>query len=352
MTYLKKNDTIHHEESSLILDKIIEVKFFMKRIAVLTSGGDAPGMNAAIRAVVEQGAHHGVEVVGVNYGFKGLVEGNFRELTVANCQDKIRRGGTFLYSARFPEFREKENQLKAIENMKANGIEALVAIGGDGTFTGALQLQKHGYPIIGIPGTIDNDIPGTEYTIGFDSAVNNALDEIDKISDTASSHNRTFVVEVMGRHAGDIAVWAGVATGADAIAIPEANFDMKEVVKRVHSGRANGKDHSMIILAEGVMGVEEFINSFQKEDPEMAIRGITLAHVQRGGSPSARDRVFATLMGARAVDSLINGEAGIFMGVKGEQLATFDIIETLEQKSHAVRQDLYQLNQDLTDKAN
>lgn len=334
----------------MILDKKIEVKFFMKRIAVLTSGGDAPGMNAAIRAVVESGAHHGIEVIGVKYGFKGLVEGDFRVLTVADCQDKIRRGGTFLYSARFPEFKEKEVQLKAIEQMKKAGIEALVAIGGDGTFTGALQLQKHGYPIVGIPGTIDNDIPGTEYTIGFDSAVNNALDEIDKISDTAASHNRTFVVEVMGRHAGDIGVWAGIATGADAIAIPEASFDMVDVVKRVHSGRAHGKDHSMIILAEGVMGVEKFIEEFKKVEPNMSIRGITLAHVQRGGSPSARDRVFATLMGARAVDTLVNGEAGVFMGIKGEQLATFDIIETLEQKSHAVRTDLYQLNQDLTDK--
>ncbi|MBD3948667.1 6-phosphofructokinase [Tuanshanicoccus lijuaniae] len=322
----------------------------MKRIAVLTSGGDAPGMNAAIRAVVEQGAHHGIEVVGVNYGFKGLVEGDFRVLSVADCQDKIRRGGTFLYSARFPEFKEQEVQLKAIEQMKQYGIEALVAIGGDGTFTGALQLQKHGYPVVGIPGTIDNDIPGTEYTIGFDTATNVALAEIDKISDTASSHNRTFVVEVMGRHAGDIAVWAGVATGADAIVIPESGFDMGEIVRRVHAGRAHGKDHSMIILAEGVMNVKEFIEKFRQAEPNMDIRGVALAHVQRGGSPTARDRVFATLMGARAVDSLLNNEVGIFMGVRGEQLATFDIIETLEQKSHAVRQDLYELNQDLTDK--
>ncbi|MBK0348095.1 6-phosphofructokinase [Aerococcaceae bacterium zg-ZJ1578] len=322
----------------------------MKRIAVLTSGGDAPGMNAAIRAVVEQGAHHGIEVVGVNYGFKGLVEGDFRVLSVADCQDKIRRGGTFLYSARFPEFKEKEVQLKAIEQMKQHGIEALVAIGGDGTFTGALQLQKHGYPVVGIPGTIDNDIPGTEYTIGFDTAVNVALEEIDKISDTASSHNRTFVVEVMGRHAGDIAVWAGVAAGADAIVIPESGFDMKDVVRRVHAGRAHGKDHSMIILAEGVMDVETFVKQFRETEPEMDIRGVALAHVQRGGNPTARDRVFATLMGARAVDCLLNNEVGIFMGVRGEQLATFDIIETLEQKSHAVRQDLYELNQDITDK--
>lgn len=322
----------------------------MKRIAVLTSGGDAPGMNAAVRAVVEQGAHHGIEVIGVNYGFRGLVDGDFRVLTVTDCHDKLRRGGTFLYSARFPEFKEKEVQLKAIEQMKTHGIDALVAIGGDGTFTGALQLQKHGYPVVGIPGTIDNDIPGTEYTIGFDTAVNVALDEIDKISDTAASHNRTFVVEVMGRHAGDIAVWAGVASGADAIAIPEAEFDMEDIVRRVHSGRSHGKDHSIIILAEGVMGVEEFIKGFKEVEPHMGIRGVTLAHVQRGGAPSARDRVFATLMGARAVDALINGQQGIFMGVKGEQLATFDIIETLEQKSHAVRHDLYQLNQDLTDK--
>lgn len=322
----------------------------MKRIAVLTSGGDAPGMNAAIRGVVDQAAHHGIEVFGVYYGYKGLVEGDFRKLTIADCQEKIRRGGTFLYSARYPEFKEKTYQLKAIEQMRSNEIEALIVVGGDGTFMGALQLQNEGFPIIGIPGTIDNDIPGTEYTIGFDSATNVALEEIDRISDTASSHNRTFVVEVMGRHAGDIATWAGLASGADSIIIPEADFEMEDVVRRVNNGRQSGKDHSIIVLAEGVMGVKDFVRQFKQVDPDHSIRGVTLAHIQRGGSPTARDRVFATLMGAKAVDSLLDGQKGIYMGIRGEQLATFDIAETLSEKSHSVRHDLYQLNLDLTDK--
>ena len=199
----------------------------MKRIAVLTSGGDAPGMNAAVRAVVERSLHHGIEVVGAYYGFKGLYEGDFRPLDVATCSHALRRGGTFLYSARFPEFKEPEIQEKAIEQMKAHGIDALVVVGGDGSFTGALKLTQKGFPAIGIPGTIDNDIAGTEYTIGFDTAVNVALDAIDKITDTASSHNRTFIVEVMGRHAGDMASWIGVAAGADAIVIPEEAYDLK-----------------------------------------------------------------------------------------------------------------------------
>ncbi|WP_124057446.1 6-phosphofructokinase [Vaginisenegalia massiliensis] len=322
----------------------------MKRIAVLTSGGDAQGMNAAIRGVVEQGLHHGMEVYGVTGGFKGLVEGDFRLLTVSECQDKLKRGGTFLYSARFPEFSQETYQLQAIEQMKDHEIEALIVIGGDGSFTGALKLTEHGFPAVGIPGTIDNDIPGTEYTIGFDTAVNVALDEIDKITDTAASHNRTFVVEVMGRHAGDIATWAGVAAGADAIIIPEVPFKMEDVAKRVQTGRKFGKDHSLIILAEGVMSVDSFVEVYRAISHDTSVRGVTLAHVQRGGNPSARDRVFATLMGARAVDLLIEGQSGVYLGVNGEQLKTYDIVETLKEKSHQVRRDLYQLNLDLTNK--
>lgn len=320
----------------------------MKRIAVLTSGGDSPGMNTAVRAVVEKAAYYDIEVVGVNYGFKGLVEGNFRVLTVADCQDMMRRGGTFLYSARFPEFKEKEVQNRAIQQMKDHGIEALVAIGGDGTFTGALQLQKQGYPVVGIPGTIDNDIPGTEYTIGFDTAINVALQSLDNIADTAASHERIFVVEVMGRHAGDIAVWAGLATGADAIAIPETKFDMSDIVQRVRHSKQVGKHYSIIVLAEGVMDIHQFMKEFNEVAPDLKIRGITLAHVQRGGNPTARDRVFATMMGAGAIDCLMDGKVGIFMGVKGEQLATFDIVETLEQDKHEVRLDLFELNNQLT----
>lgn len=318
----------------------------MKRIAVLTSGGDAPGMNAAVCAVVEQGMHHGLEVYGVKYGFKGLVEGEFHLLTVADCHDKAKRGGTFLYSARFPEFREVENQLKAIEQMKKHNIDALVVIGGDGSFTGALKLVGHGFPAVGIPGTIDNDIPGTEYTIGFDTAVNVALNEIDKISDTAASHNRTFVVEVMGRHAGDMATWIGLAVGADAIVIPEVEITMEEVIEATASGRAHGKDHSLIVLAEGVTSAAKFVKEYEALTDE-EIRGVTLSHVQRGGSPTVRDRAFATMMGAKAVDLLVEGQSAVYVGMKQEHITVFDIVETLQQVKHEGRLDMYQVNKEL-----
>ncbi len=320
----------------------------MKRVAVLTSGGDAPGMNAAIRAVVEQGLHHGIEVYGVYYGFKGLVEGNMRLLGVNDVHHNIKLGGTFLHSARYPEFKDVEIQKIAIDQMNRQRIDGLIVIGGDGSFQGALSLTKLGFPAIGIPGTIDNDIPATEYTIGFDSAVSVALDAIDKISDTAASHNRTFVVEVMGRHAGDIAIWAGVAAGADAILIPESEYDLEEIVESVEKGRRSGKDYSMIILAEGVDQVDDFVEKYKALAPKQEVRGISLSHIQRGGSPTARDRVFATLMGARAVDMLLEGKEGIYLGIRNEQLAIFDIVQALESKEHTVRGDLIHLNRSLT----
>ena len=322
----------------------------IKRIAVVTSGGDAPGMNAAIRATVEQGIHHGIDVYGVYNGFKGLVEGDFRLLTTSDVHHNIRRGGTFLYSARFPEFSKEEYQRRAVEQLNNHNIDALIVIGGDGSFQGALALTKLGFPAIGIPATIDNDIPGTEYTIGFDSAVSVALDAIDKISDTAASHNRTFVVEVMGRHAGDIAIWAGVAAGADAILIPEESFRMQSIVRRIAAGRNRGKDYSLIVLAEGVSDVNSFVEEYKQYSPDESIRGVTLSHIQRGGTPSARDRVFATLMGARAVDLIVQGQSAIYLGIKQERLAVFDIVKTLKKTEHAVRQDLFQLNINLTDR--
>ena len=322
----------------------------MKRIAILTSGGDAPGMNAAIRAVLDQGLHHGLEVYGVFHGYKGLVEGDFRLLTVQDVQHRLKTGGTLLYSARFPEFAQAEVQQMAIDQLNKHQIDGLIVIGGDGSFQGALALTKLGFPAIGIPGTIDNDIPGTEYTIGFDSAVTVALDAIDKISDTASSHERTFVVEVMGRSAGDIAIWAGVAAGADAIIIPEEGFEMVDIVDRVRAGRQSGKDHSLIILAEGVMKVDEFVTRYTTIAQEQEVRGIALSHIQRGGAPTARDRVFAQLMGAKAVDYLLDGQAGIYMGIIQERLATFDIVDTLKKSERTIREDLYELNKELTDK--
>ncbi|AXY25860.1 6-phosphofructokinase [Suicoccus acidiformans] len=322
----------------------------MKRIAVLTSGGDAPGMNAAIRAVLNQGMHHGLEVYGVYHGFQGLVEGDLRLLTVNDVHHQIKLGGTLLHSARYPEFKERKNQERAIEQLKKQKIDGLIVIGGDGSFQGALSLTKLGFPAIGIPGTIDNDIPGTEYTIGFDSAVTVALDAIDKISDTAASHERTFVIEVMGRHAGDIAIWAGVAAGADAIIIPEESFDMEQVAYTVRAGRRSGKDYSLIILAEGAMAVDEFVAEFKEHVPEQSVRGVALSHIQRGGAPTARDRVFATSMGAKAVDLLLEGQAGVYLGINEERVSIFDIVETLEKNEHKVREDLYKLNLELTDR--
>ncbi|MDO4432099.1 MAG: 6-phosphofructokinase [Aerococcaceae bacterium] len=320
----------------------------MKRIAVLTSGGDAPGMNAAICAVVEQGTRQGLEVYGVYNGFKGLYDGDFKRLTVGDCQDKVRRGGTFLYSARFPEFKDPEVRLKAIEQLKKHEIDGLVVVGGDGSFTGALKLTEHGFPAIGIPGTIDNDIPGTEYSIGFDTAVNVALDAVDKITDTASSHNRTFVIEVMGRHAGDMATWIGIAAGADAIVIPEAPFTMEEVIRAVEIGRQRGKDHGLILLAEGVMSGRQFRKEYEAMTDD-EIRDVQLSHIQRGGTPTIRDRAWATMMGAYAVDLLVDGQAGLYVGVKGEQLAKFDIVDTLQNVKHQVRLDLYERNKKFKD---
>lgn len=323
----------------------------IKRIAVLTSGGDAPGMNAAVRAVVDQGGHYGIEVYGVYHGYKGLVEGDYRLLTSADVHHSIKQGGTMLYSARYPEFTDQAYQEKAIDQMKRHGIDALIVIGGDGSFKGALSLSRMGVPAIGIPGTIDNDIPGTEYTIGFDSAVSVALDAIDKVSDTAASHNRTFIVEVMGRHAGDIAIWAGVAAGADAILIPESGYEMENIVQRVQDGRNSGKDYSLIVLAEGVSDVDTFLEEYKSLSSDQSVRGLTFSHIQRGGRPSARDRVFATLMGAKAVDFIVEGRTGIYLGIREERLAAFDIEETLNTADHQIRADLVQLNRNLTDRS-
>ncbi len=230
----------------------------MKRIAVLTSGGDAPGMNAAVRAVVRKGIHEGLEVYGVNYGFAGLVAGDIHKLTMRKVSDVISRGGTFLYSARYPEFETEEAVKKAIEQLKKLNMEGLVVIGGDGSYRGALALTKHGFPAICIPGTIDNDIPGTDFSIGFDTAINTVLESIDKIRDTATSHVRTIIIEVMGRKSGDIALWAGVAGGVEQIIIPEKNFQMEDIATQIIRRNKDGKKHNIILVAEGVMSGLEF----------------------------------------------------------------------------------------------
>ena len=304
----------------------------MKRIAVLTSGGDAPGMNAAIRAVVRQAISEGMEVFGIYDGYAGMVAGEIYPLDAASVGDIISRGGTFLHSARYPEFAQLEGQLKGIEQLKKHGIEGVVVIGGDGSYHGAMRLTEHGFPAIGLPGTIDNDIVGTDFTIGFDTAVTTAMDAIDKIRDTSSSHRRTFVVEVMGRNAGDIALWAGIASGADQIIVPEEEYDINEVVRKVKEGYESGaKTHHVIVVAEGVMGAEEFAAKMKEAGDTSDLRATNIGHVVRGGSPTARDRVLASWMGAHAVDLLKQGIGGVAVGIHNEELVESPILGTAEE---------------------
>lgn len=315
----------------------------MKRIGILTSGGDAAGMNAAVRVIARSAMNAGLEAYGINYGYKGLVEGNIFKMESTKLDEIINRGGTILYSARFPEFAETETQLKGIEQLKKFGIEALVVIGGDGSYHGAEKLTMHGYNSIGVPGTIDNDIPGTDFTIGFDTAANVAMEALDRINDTATSHQRVFVVEVMGRGAGDIALWSGIATGADAIVIPEREYDIEAIANKISENRKNGKDHGLIVLAEGVMGAAEFKEKLDQYG-DFDSRAITLGHIQRGGNPTVKDRVLATRLGDYAIRLLLEGKGGLAIGIHDNQLVATDIIDTLENHKHQTDVSLQDLN--------
>lgn len=313
----------------------------MKRIAVLTSGGDAPGMNAAIRAVVRSGIYHQLEVYGVRRGYAGLMQGDLQKLTQGSVGDIIHRGGTILYSARSDEFKEEQGQLKAVEQLKQFRIDGLIVIGGDGTFEGAKKLTKLGIPTIGIPGTIDNDISGTDFTIGFDTAINTVIEAIDKIRDTASSHERTYVVEVMGRDAGDIALWAGVAAGAESILIPEVPYDIDQIVKRLKQSYERGKKHSIILVAEGIgSGVD--IGETVKQMTGWETRVTVLGHIQRGGEPTAFDRVLASRMGAKAVELILQGKYNQMVAVQKNELLGIDFDEARKQK-HKPNMELYRL---------
>ncbi len=318
----------------------------MKKIGVLTSGGDSPGMNAAIRAVVRKAIYHDIEVYGIYGGYSGLISGNIKKLELGSVGDIIHRGGTMLHSARCPEFKTKEGQQQGISQLRAFGIEGLVVIGGDGSYRGAKALTEQGFPCIGVPGTIDNDIPGTDVTIGFDTALNTVIDAVDKIRDTATSHERTFIIEVMGRNAGDIALSAGLAGGAETILIPEENYDMNEIAERLRKGQERGKKHSIIIIAEGVSSGVEFGKQL-KEATNLDVRVSVLGHIQRGGSPSASDRVLASRLGARAVELLIEGRGGRTVGIENNKLVDYDIIEALD-KQHKLDLELYKLSKELS----
>jgi 6-phosphofructokinase 1 len=318
----------------------------MKRIGVLTSGGDAPGMNAAVRAVVRKAIYHEVEVYGIIGGYAGLISGNIKKLELGSVGDIIHRGGTMLFSARCEEFKTKEGQLKGVEQLKKAGIEGLVVIGGDGSYRGAKALTEHGFPCVGVPGTIDNDIAGTEYTIGFDTALNTAIDAIDKIRDTATSHERTFVIEVMGRNAGDIALWSGLAGGAETILIPEEDYDMQEIIDRLKKGQERGKKHSIIVVAEGVAsGIE--LGKQIKELTNCDTRVSVLGHMQRGGSPTAFDRVLASRLGARAVELILEGKGGRAVGIENTKIIDHDIVEVLA-RAHTVDFNLLKLSKELS----
>ncbi|MEJ9228093.1 6-phosphofructokinase [Peribacillus butanolivorans] len=318
----------------------------MKRIGVLTSGGDSPGMNPAVRAVVRKAIFHEMEVFGIYHGYQGLINGDIRKLELGSVGDIIHRGGTMLHTARCPEFKTEEGQLKAIEQLNKFGIEGIVIIGGDGSYRGAKALTERGFPCIGVPGTIDNDIPGTDFTIGFDTALNTVIDAIDKIRDTATSHERTYVVEVMGRNAGDIALWAGLAGGAETILCPEYKYDMEELIGKLNRGHDRGKKHSIIIVAEGVGSAVDISRQIEAK-AGFETRVTVLGHVQRGGSPTAIDRVLASRLGARAVELLLEGKGGKAVGIEQNILVDYDIIEALA-KQHTIDKKMYDLSAELS----
>ena len=303
-----------------------------KRIGVLTSGGDAPGMNAAVRAVTRLAIAKGVEVMGIYNGYQGLIDGEIKPLHARDVSYIINRGGTMLYTARSAEFRTAEGVAKAADVCRQNGIDGIVAIGGDGTFRGAVDLTDAGIPCIGIPGTIDNDIGCTHYSIGFDTAANTAIEAIDKLSDTMQSHERTSVVEVMGRHAGHLAVYVGLSVGATAILLPEKPFDFdRDVAEHIREGKYRGKHHHLIIVAEGVgdtLGISRRI----EEELGLDTRVTIIGHVQRGGSPTARDRVMASRMGHFAIERFLAGEQNCIVCYRDSKLVSTPIEEALEMK--------------------
>lgn len=318
----------------------------LKRIGVLTSGGDSPGMNAAIRAVVRKSMYHKLEVFGIYSGYHGLMSGNIKALDLGSVGDIIHRGGTILGTARSDEFKTEEGQRKAVQTLKDHGIDGLVVIGGDGSLRGAEKLSSLGIAAIGVPGTIDNDIPCTDYTIGFDTALNTVIEAIDKIRDTATSHERTFIIEAMGRNAGDLALYSGLADGAETILIPEAEYLLDDVVSRLQRGIERGKKHSIVVVAEGVGSAIE-IGEQITERTGIECRVTVLGHIQRGGSPTGFDRVLASRLGAKAVELLLNGEKGKMVGILNNRLESTPISEALAQK-HKVDLSIYQLAKELS----
>ena len=312
----------------------------MKTIGILTSGGDAPGMNAAIRAVVRSAIYYGCKVYGINRGYKGLIESDLVEMDLSSVGDIIHRGGTILKSSRCEEFKTEEGRQKAVKILKKHGIDCLVVIGGDGSFNGAQKLSDLGFPAIGIPGTIDNDLAYTDYTIGFDTALNTIVDALDKLRDTSSSHQRCTILEVMGRRCGDLAVHAGLACGAEMIVTSESGFDEKEIIETLKRSKASDKKHALIVITEHITDVHELAKRVE-EETGFETRANVLGHMQRGGSPTARDRVLASRMGIKAVELLEEGKGGLCVSdVRGE-IVGLPIEEVLGHK-RTVNQGIYE----------
>lgn len=318
----------------------------MKRIGVLTSGGDAPGMNAAIRAVVRKCIFHDIEAYGILYGFRGLINGDIKKLEIGSVGDIIHRGGTILHTARSKEFLTKQGQLKALKQLKNHKIDGLIIIGGDGSIKGAHTLSKLDFPCVAIPATIDNDVAPTESSIGFDTALNTIIEAIDKIRDTATSHERTYVVEVMGRDSGKLALWSGLAEGAESIIIPEKSTDFESVISRLKKGYERGKKHSIIIVAEGA-GHGFKLGKKIQEVTQLETRVTVLGHIQRGGSPSAQDRVLASRFGGSAVDLLRNNELNKLVCTKCNQIEHVDLAEVIDHEQQ-INDKIYKLAQELS----
>ncbi len=319
----------------------------IKKIAVLTSGGDAPGMNAAIRAVVRAAITEGLEVYGIYDGYKGLFENRIEKLHRFSVSDIITKGGTFLGSARFPEFKNPETRAKCAEILRSHGIDALVVIGGDGSYTGAkLLTEEHGFPCIGIPGTIDNDIPGTDYTIGYQTALETAVDAIDRLRDTSGSHHRISIVEIMGRHCSDLTISAAIAGGCEYAIAPEVGFNKEELISTIEESIKSGKSHALIVITELMTDVHQLAKDIEAR-VHNETRATVLGHIQRGGSPCAFDRILASRMGVYAVELLLKGEKGRCIGIQNEHLVHHDIIEAIDSMRRPFKADMLEMSKKL-----
>ncbi|MDU1414151.1 MAG: 6-phosphofructokinase [Clostridium sp.] len=318
----------------------------MKKIAVLTSGGDSPAMNAAIRAVVRTALEKGIKVYGVHRGYNGLINGEIFEMDRHSVSDIVQRGGTILRTARSDEFKTPEGREKALNVIRVLKIDGVVVIGGDGSFRGAELLSDLGVPTVGIPGTIDNDLAYTDYTIGFDTAINTALDAINKIRDTSSSHERVSVIEVMGRNCGDLALYSAIAGGAEQVIIPEQPMALEDICENIILGKKSGKLHNIIILAEGVGGAQKLAGEIERIT-SIETRATVLGYIQRGGSPSAFDRILASRMGGKAVEVLAEGKSARVIGIKNNEIIDMDIKEALSTKKE-FDEELYKLSLQLS----